>query len=189
MCGGWVGEIPGRRSSVAAALLFYSGSNDVVSPPGKRWIQHWQGWTLFFGSLEIHVAYSWCILATSPVFRGLSVRFTSVPKFIWDWSLNCYKFRLNLNFSAEHWTPGKFPQERSFWMDLKIQHSCGLTTSQLKGSGFSFLQSDPHCDCTVQQLLLSPQEVALRKQWWLHIFSDASYHAFGREKICTVDLL
>lgn len=30
-------------------------------------------------------------------------------------------------------------------MDLKIQHSCSLTTSQLKGSGFAFLQSDPHC--------------------------------------------
>lgn len=30
-------------------------------------------------------------------------------------------------------------------MDLKIQRSCGLTTSQLKGSGFGFPQSDPHC--------------------------------------------
>lgn len=30
-------------------------------------------------------------------------------------------------------------------MDLKIQHSCSLTTSQLKGSGSGFLQSDPHC--------------------------------------------
>lgn len=30
-------------------------------------------------------------------------------------------------------------------MDLKIQHSCRLTTSQLKGSGFGSLQSDPHC--------------------------------------------
>lgn len=30
-------------------------------------------------------------------------------------------------------------------MDLKIQRSCGLTTSRLKGSGFGFLQSDPHC--------------------------------------------
>lgn len=140
----WLGEVPGRRC-VATALLLDSGSSDVASPPGKRRMQHCQGWTLFLGSLKIQVAYSWCMLATRPAFRGRSIRFALVPKFIWNRSLNCYKSRLNLNFSAEHWIPGKFPQEQSFWMDLKIQHACGLTTSRLKGSGFGFLQSDPHC--------------------------------------------
>lgn len=116
--------------------------NDVASLPGEGQTQRWQGSTLLLGSSEIQVAYSGDFLATSLAFRGSTVRFTLVPKFIWDWSLNCYKFRLNLNFSAE---PGRFPQEPSFWMDLKIQHSCRLTTSQLKGSGFGSLQSDPHC--------------------------------------------
>lgn len=140
----WLGEVP-RRRCVATAPLLDSGSSDVASTPGKKRMQHCQGWTLFLGSLKIQDAYSCYMLATRPVFRGPSVRFALVPKFIWNRSLNCYKFRLNLNFSAEHWTPGKFPQKQSFWMDLKIQHSCGLTTSQLKVSGFGFLQSDPHC--------------------------------------------
>lgn len=136
------GEVLARRRHVA---LLHSGSNDAASPPRERWSWHWQGRTLFLRSLEVQVVYWQCFLAASPVFRGLNVRFTLVPRFIWDWGLNCYKFRLNLNFSTEHWTPGKFPQEKSFWMDLKIQHSCGLTTSQLKGSGFVFAQPDPHC--------------------------------------------
>lgn len=128
----WGGWGPSKEDTCSHSLLLDSGSNDVASSPGKRGMQCWQGWTFFLGSLEMQVAYWWCFLGTSPAFRGLTVRVTWVPKFIRDWGLNCNKFRLNLNFSAEHWTPGKFPQERSFWMDLKIQRSCGLTTSQLK---------------------------------------------------------
>lgn len=133
----WVGQVSGRRHKATALWLDmappsfhppgrYRGSADRIAPFSSA-------------ALRFQVVDWWCLfLATIPVFRSLAVRFTLAPRFIADWGLNCYKFRLNLNFSAEHWTPGKFPQERSFWMDLKIQHSCGLTTSQLKGAGFGF---------------------------------------------------
>ena len=133
--GDWVCEVPVRRKGVATALQLREQWRGFS--PRERWMRYWQGWTLLREPWNVSCLLT-IFLATSPDFRGLSVRFTSAPRFIWDWGLNCYKFRLNLDFSVEHWTPGKFPQERSFWMDLKIQRSWGLTTSQLKGSGFIF---------------------------------------------------
>lgn len=146
--GGEVGEVLSKKETWGhspAPWLRKQWCGSYPHPQGKSLIQHWQDWILFLGSLEMQVAYWPSFLATSPVFRVPSVRVTLVSEFIWGRGLNCYKFRLNSNFSAEHWTPGKFPQERSFWTDLKIQRSCGLTTSQLKGSGSGFPQSDPHC--------------------------------------------
>lgn len=138
--GDWVREVPVRRICIATALQLRKQWRSFS--PRERWMRCWQGWTLLRKPWNVSCLLT-IFLATSPDFRGLSVRLTSAPRFIWDWGLNCYKFRLNLDFSAEHWTPGKFPQERSFWMDLKIQRSCGLTTSQLKGSGFIFCTAWP----------------------------------------------
>lgn len=74
-------------------------------------------------------------------------------------------------------------------MDLKIQHSCGLTTLQLKSSGFSFPQTNPHCALHRSTAAVIPTRGGYAEAVMTIHFSRCHFYAFGRKEICTIDPL